>query len=154
MGPGDLVILPKGWSGRWDVLEGIHKIWFVADHPDVVDGNGDQNSNAIVKKYNDFTMEQLTNSGTSNDSSEASQTYLDNGYVGVGCKSYPPGSFEISKEVITNTQGIHVLEGTFFLTNEDGSARRCSAGDTVVLPKGWTGYWDVITPMKQLWVVA
>ena len=32
-GPGDVVVLPKGWSGRWDILVDIHKIWFVHDHP-------------------------------------------------------------------------------------------------------------------------
>jgi len=34
-GPGDTVVLPKGWSGRWDILEAIHKVWFVHDHPRV-----------------------------------------------------------------------------------------------------------------------
>ena len=29
------------------------------------------------------------------------------------------------------------VDGVFFLTNPDGSARRCTACDTVVLPKGW-----------------
>lgn len=32
-GPGDTVILPKGWAGRWDVQEAIHKVWCVHDHP-------------------------------------------------------------------------------------------------------------------------
>jgi uncharacterized cupin superfamily protein len=47
-----------------------------------------------------------------------------------------------------------VLEGVFFLTNADGIARRCVVGDTVVLPKGWTGKWDVIETVKKLWMVA
>jgi len=45
-----------------------------------------------------------------------------------------------------------VLEGVFFLTNTDGTARRCVAGDTVVLPKGWAGMWDVIETVKKVWV--
>ena len=36
-GPGDTVVLPKGWSGRWDVTEAIHKMWVVHDH-EVVTG--------------------------------------------------------------------------------------------------------------------
>ena len=31
-GPGDVVVLPKGWHGRWDVLVAIHKVWFVHEH--------------------------------------------------------------------------------------------------------------------------
>ena len=34
-GPGDLVVLPRGWSGRWDVQERIHKIWVVHEHGDI-----------------------------------------------------------------------------------------------------------------------
>jgi len=43
--------------------------------------------------------------------------------------------------------------GLFFLTNADGSARRCGPGDTVVLPKGWSGHWDIIEAVKKVWVV-
>jgi uncharacterized cupin superfamily protein len=38
------------------------------------------------------------------------------------------------------------------LSNTDGSARRFGAGDTVILPKGWCGQWDVIDPVKKIWV--
>ena len=34
-GPGDTVVLPKGWSGRWDVTKAIHKVWVVHEHEDV-----------------------------------------------------------------------------------------------------------------------
>ena len=34
-GPGDVVVLPKGWHGRWDVHEFIHKVWLVCEHEDV-----------------------------------------------------------------------------------------------------------------------
>lgn len=29
IGPGDLVILPPGWSGRWDVIETVRKIFAI-----------------------------------------------------------------------------------------------------------------------------
>ena len=34
-GPGDVVVLPKGWYGRWDITEHIHKIWLTLTHDDV-----------------------------------------------------------------------------------------------------------------------
>ena len=34
-GPGDTVVLPKGWYGRWDIEEFIHKIWVVKEHEDL-----------------------------------------------------------------------------------------------------------------------
>jgi uncharacterized cupin superfamily protein len=48
----------------------------------------------------------------------------------------------------------HVLEGVCFLTNSDGSSRRIASGDTVVLPKGWSGRWDVIETIRKVFVVV
>jgi uncharacterized protein len=70
----------------------------------------------------------------------------------VGCWSCTPGSFPIHQ--LTNTQFFHVLEGVFFVTNPDGTARRCAAGDTVVLPRGWSGLFDVVDTVRKLNVVV
>ena len=151
-GPGDVVVLPKGWSGRWDVLEDIWKVWVVVDHPDVP---SPLNGKAIVKPYSSFAPERLQSNGVRADATHgspetASETYLDNGYMSTGCWSCTPGSFPVSER--TTTEAFHLLEGVAFLTNSDGSARRCTAGDTVVLPKGWSGSWDIIEPVKKIWV--
>ena len=61
-----------------------------------------------------------------------------------------PGSFPSGPKATTEI--FHVLEGVFFLTNADGSARRCGPGDMVVLPKGWVGHWDIIETVKKVWV--
>jgi uncharacterized protein len=31
LGPGDALVLPKGWSGRWDVLETVRKYYVIVD---------------------------------------------------------------------------------------------------------------------------
>ena len=151
-GPGDLVILPKGWSGRWDVLQDIHKIWMVTDHADVLGSTG-----AIIKQYNSFSPQQLTPSGVRENASHgspetASDTYLDNGHMSVGAWTCSPGSFQASQR--STSEAFHLLEGVCFLTNDDGSSHRCVAGDTVLLPKGWSGHWDVIETVKKLWVAV
>ena len=63
-------------------------------------------------------------------------------------------NFPVTGNSLSNTDAFLVLEGVFFLTNLDGTSRRCTVGDTVVLPKGWTGHCDILEPMKRLWVVA
>jgi uncharacterized protein len=30
IGPGDLVVLPRGWSGRWEILATLRKVFVVA----------------------------------------------------------------------------------------------------------------------------
>lgn len=154
-GPGDTVILPKGWSGRWDIMQPIHKVWVVHDHPKI-----EETSNpirAVIAKYGDLDPQHLTPQGVRPDAihgspSTASRTFYDVGPTAAGCWTCTPGSFPVSNRA--TTECFHVLEGVFFLTNADGSAQRCIAGDTVVLPKGWSGFWDVIESVRKIWVVV
>ncbi len=74
------------------------------------------------------------------------------GQTKAGYWTCTPGSFAVTTPRPT-TECFHVLEGVFFLTNMvDGTSRRCVAGDTVVLPKGWTGHWDIVEAVQKLWV--
>jgi len=158
-GPGDTVILPKGWSGRWDVLEDIHKVWVVHDHPNIEDPSIP--IRAIITHYSSFAPQFLSPPRERSDATHGSsprisfRTFYDQGPTKVGCWECTPGSFPvISNSGATTTECFHVLEGVFFLTGADGNARRCVAGDTVVLPKGWTGSYDVIETTKKLWVAV
>ena len=82
----------------------------------------------------------------------AAHTLYDVGPTRVGFVVCAPGSFEVAPRPAA--EAFFVVEGVFFLTNPDGSSRRCVGGDTVVLPKGWTGHWDVIEPVWKVWVEA
>ena len=37
---------------------------------------------------------------------------------------------------------MHFIEGGVTLTSSDGTVTEIRAGDSVVIPKGWTGVWD------------
>ena len=154
-GPGDTVILPKGWSGRWDVLEDIHKVWAVVDHPNVEEMSNPIRakivSNADLldesKVYEPLGVRVDASHGYP---STTCKTFCETGPVVVGGWTCTPGSFR--SKVRSTTEVFHVLEGLFFLTNEDGTAQKIGSGDTIVLPKGWSGHWDVIEPVRKLWI--
>mmetsp|Transcript_55312 Transcript_55312/g.134344 ORF Transcript_55312/g.134344 Transcript_55312/m.134344 type:complete len:112 (-) Transcript_55312:121-456(-) len=93
----------------------------------------------------------------------STNTLFDVGSTEVSSSTLSPGSFFTSPR--TTTEAFIVLEGTFVLTNSDfdgkeddgspnGTAQRCGPGDIVVLPKGWSGYWDVLETVKKVWVVV
>jgi len=155
-GPGDTVILPKHWCGRWDVSERIHKVWMVHSHPDVP-GAAIDIVRAVVVPLEIFFDASLQAAAEAKPHAlhgsprAASRTVYSVGPTKVGCWSCSPGSFVASSQRAT-TEAFHLIEGVLFLTNTDGSARRCVAGDTVVLPKGWCGHWDIIEPAKKVWV--
>lgn len=146
-GPGDTVILPKGWSGRWDVMQSIHKVWCVVEHPKIEETSFP--IRAVVTHYSNLAPEPR---GGDDNGRTASRTIYDVGPTQVGCWTCEPGTFAVHNR--PTTEFFHVLDGVFFLTNSDDTARRCVAGDTVVLPRGWSGHWDVISPVTKLWVVV
>ena len=129
---GDTVILPKNWSGRWDVMKAIHKVWVVHDHADV-EGLSTPIRAVVVP------LEDL----------KAGKTVYEVGPTAVSGWLCTPGGSGWA-DTKSATECFHVLEGVFFVTNADGNARRCVSGDTVVVPKGWSGHWDIIEPVKTI----
>ena len=47
------------------------------------------------------------------------------------------------------TEYVLMLSGRVIITNDDGTQNEYIAGDTFVIPKGFTGLWDVREPMKK-----
>lgn len=145
-GPGDVVVLPKGWYGRWDVTHKIHKVWVIHDH-DEIPGFG--SPTPVVAPLSSFAAQFLEPS-VGKTPNRLSKDVFDNGRMSCGYWSCEPGHFAVPPRATTEV--FHVLSGMFFLTNADGSARRCTAGDTVVLPAGWSGHWDIIETVQKVWV--
>ncbi|XRB21949.1 cupin domain-containing protein [Pseudoscourfieldia marina] len=140
---GDVVVLPKGWYGRWDITEQIHKVWINDAHDDIPGAS----TTPVVASLASFAPHMLERAGTSPE--RLARTFFDNGRTRAGFWSCAPGSFPGGKG--KTAECVHIIGGTVFLTNEDGSARRICAGDTVVLPDGWTGRWDVVERTEAVW---
>lgn len=149
-GPGDLVVLPKHWYGRWDIPQRIHKVFLTYDHPDVP---GAAPTPVVVPLAQ---LQASAGGGTVRKDAlhgapaQAGESMYDVGPTSVGYWKCSPGSWKSTKR---ESEVFFVLEGVFFLTNADGSARRCGPGDTVVLPKGWSGHWDIVETVKKVWFI-
>ena len=58
----------------------------------------------------------------------------------------------VSELVINNfpfTEYVLMISGVVIVTDQNGKSRKFSAGDTFVIPKGWSGIWDVKERMKK-----
>ncbi len=56
------------------------------------------------------------------------------------------------KSILKNfpfTEYVLMISGSVIVTEEDGTSRSFVAGDTFVIPKGWSGVWDVQERMKK-----
>ena len=56
------------------------------------------------------------------------------------------------KSILTDfpfTEYVLMISGRVIVTEQDGTSMEFTAGDTFVIPKGWSGVWDVQERMKK-----
>jgi uncharacterized cupin superfamily protein len=53
-----------------------------------------------------------------------------------------------------DTEVMLVLSGRARITANNGTSREVTGGDVFVLPKGWTGRWDVLETLEKLYVIV
>jgi len=120
-------------------------VWVVHDHPDVP-ASADGVVRAVVAPAWPHFGAPLHEG-----------TIYDGGHTRVGVAPLAPGSVAVSAAEAgfwssATARFLWILDGVLFLTNADGSSCRCVAGDTAVLPAGWTGLVDTVQPARVVWV--
>jgi uncharacterized cupin superfamily protein len=61
-----------------------------------------------------------------------------------------PGKWRIS---YGEWEYVRVISGTCVLAGDDGSRLAAGPGDRFVIEPGFTGSWEVLTPMRKHWVI-
>jgi len=74
------------------------------------------------------------------------------GAMNAGVWECTPGGWEIVAR--SDTEVAYILSGRARLTERGGPAVEIGPGDTVVLPAGWSGRWDVLETVCKLYVVG
>ena len=46
---------------------------------------------------------------------------------------------------------IHIVSGELVCTAEDGDSFTLRPGDSITFPRGWTGEWDVRSPLRKVY---
>jgi len=63
------------------------------------------------------------------------------------------GRYELAELVLSDwpaDEFMYFLEGSVEITDADGHTERFSAGDALVMPKGFTGHWKQLTPIRKI----
>ena len=79
-------------------------------------------------------------------------TFFSGHGVDVGVWECTPGGWAIVDR--TNTETMMLLGGRVRITPADGESVELEEGDVFVLPKGWSGRWDVLETVRKLYVTA
>ena len=95
-GPGDTVIMPKDWTGRWDVLEDVHTIYVKKSHQDLP--RSANSTSAIVVPYRTFSSHLMEDTIDPREGapSMASRTVFENGHMSAGGWTCSPGAFSVT----------------------------------------------------------
>ena len=72
--------------------------------------------------------------------------------VNVGVWECTPGGWPIENR--QDCEVAHILKGKATITDASGATRALEAGSVIVLPKGWTGRWDVHETVRKIYVIT
>ena len=72
--------------------------------------------------------------------------------IQIGVWECTPGGWAIENRPDTET--VRILAGHARLTDAGGRSVDLTAGDALVLPKGWSGRWDVIETVRKHYIVV
>lgn len=62
-----------------------------------------------------------------------------------------PGSWTVEDR--PDTESFYVVAGQAVITDDEtGEAKEIAAGDFVVLPRGWSGRWDIVETLRKVYV--
>ena len=61
-----------------------------------------------------------------------------------------PGKWRV---IYTEWEYCHIRSGISVLTTEDGTARTLLAGDSFIIPRGFTGTWEVVETTTKDYVI-
>lgn len=79
-------------------------------------------------------------------------TFFSGHGVEVGVWECTPGGWAIVDR--TTTETMLLLGGTVTITPADGEPVELGEGDVFVLPKGWSGRWDITDTVRKLYVLV
>ncbi len=70
----------------------------------------------------------------------------------IGIWACTPGGWSITDRPDSET--VHIMGGRCRLTNVDGTSRELGPGDSALLPRGWSGRWDILEPLRKFYLTV
>jgi uncharacterized protein len=57
-----------------------------------------------------------------------------------------------SRWILKTNEFVHVLSGWMTVTQDGGEAQFVGPGDTIFIPRGWSGNWEIHETLRKLYV--
>ena len=99
-------------------------------------------------EYDDYVEDS---DGPSQEQPRSKSHVFHQGKILVTVIDVEPGKVRV--EGLPYDEFIQILKGRLILTLDDGTESKFEQGDSLVLPKGWTGTWHMPEPYRELVVI-
>lgn len=74
------------------------------------------------------------------------------GKTHVGIWECTPGGWSIENR--SDTETCSIISGRGVITDADGTQHILVPGSVIVLPKGWSGRWDISETLRKLYIIV
>jgi uncharacterized cupin superfamily protein len=123
----------------------IDQLTFIGPRPNADVGTPQESSRLLLPRH----VETTTTTTISSSSSIIRQDNDSTSSLSTGSWWCTRGGWP-SKTLRTTTEIFYVWQGFGCLTDLDGQRNFFGPGDTVILPKGWSGRWDIAEPVHKV----
>ncbi len=111
----------------------------------------------MVVAYADVLDGELTSTGPragadSGDPQTSAISFFSGHGVDVGVWECTPGGWAILDRPTTET--MLLLAGVVTITPDGGESVELTEGDVFILPRGWSGRWDITETVRKLYVLV
>lgn len=160
LGAGDAMTFPPGWSGEWRIEETLRKVFvgWTAGGPESGRGTDASTTTSLkidgaavasmdLEEQEPFPPERTAGSPLGRRGRTVWRST--DGSVETGVWECDAGRFHADFGAFGEL--MHVVRGEVECTGDDGSSFALRPGDAMTFPRGWTGEWDVRSPLRKVY---
>lgn len=64
------------------------------------------------------------------------------------------GKFSVDQFFAKSHEFAYILEGKVTITSADGDSGTYAAGETIITPAGFKGYWEILEPIRKIFAIS
>ncbi|HEY5667216.1 MAG TPA: cupin domain-containing protein [Gammaproteobacteria bacterium] len=153
--PGDMVILPKGYTGTWEMQGNYRELAVVPVAPGEITEEGGSPVRMDPDLLAGLNLTPIPNDGFIDILVEGELVFtLGDLFTGENLRSVvvesTPAKTDHRNRPLEYDEFVYVLDGGLVLTEQNGRAQEFRPGDALIVPKGYTGTWEQLGTYREL----
>ena len=153
--PGDVVILPKGYTGTWEMQGDYRELAVVPQQPGDITVTGGSPMRMDPNLMAGLGLTPIPNDGFVDILVEGELEFtLGDLYSGEDLRAVvvesTPAKTDHRNRPLEYDEFVLVLNGGLVLTEQNGRVHRFTPGDALVVPKAYTGTWEQLGAYREL----